>query len=293
MAARAQHAAQRLSRFSEIVVICLLVSSLFAQNCLANTFYSRQELLDIGSRNSDNFIDGLQLFPEIVRTTETTNPAPPTGSAHRRRMRAALRAKLKLTPHRLSLPSIFLANVWSLANKMDELRLWITTHKWIMDCNIMILTETWLDNSVPDSAIELAGCYMFRADRTADDSGKTRGGGLCIYVNKAWCTDTAIIESHCSPDLEYLMVKCRPFYLPREFTSTIVTAAYIPPDANAKLAMKELHAAISKQQTNFNNMSPAPQEEPRLWTMFTPTWLMLTKQSPSPTLDSLTTSLCF
>ena len=45
------------------------------------------------------------------------------------------------------------------------------------------------------------------------------------------------------------MVRCRPFYLPREFTSTVVTAAYIPPDANAKLAMKELHTAISKQQT--------------------------------------------
>ena len=29
-----------------------------------------------------------------------------------------------------------------------------------MDCNIMILTETWLNNSVPDSAIELAGRYM-------------------------------------------------------------------------------------------------------------------------------------
>lgn len=38
-------------------------------------------------------------------------------------------------------------------------------------------------------------------------------------------------------------------YLPRVFTSTIVTAAYISPDANAKLAMKELHAAVSKQQT--------------------------------------------
>ena len=46
------------------------------------------------------------------------------------------------------------------------------------------------------------------------------------------------------------MVKCRPFYLPREFTSTSITAAYIPPDADAKLAMKELHAAISKQQTD-------------------------------------------
>lgn len=44
------------------------------------------------------------------------------------------------------------------------------------------------------------------------------------------------------------MVKCRPFYLPREFTSTIITAAYIPPDANAKHAMDTLHAAIGKQQ---------------------------------------------
>ncbi len=45
------------------------------------------------------------------------------------------------------------------------------------------------------------------------------------------------------------MIKCRPFYLPPEFTSTIITAAYIPPNANAKLAMNKLHAAISKQQT--------------------------------------------
>ena len=113
----------------------------------------------------------------------------------------------------------------------------------------MVFTETWLHSDVPDNAIELAGRYTLRADRTADDSGKTRGGGLCIYVNKAWCTNTVIVGRHCSANLEFLMVKCRPFYLPREFTSTIITAVYIPPDANAKLALNELHAAISKQQT--------------------------------------------
>ena len=52
-----------------------------------------------------------------------------------------------------------------------------------------------------------------------------------------------------SANLEYLIVNCRRFYLPREFTSTVVTTTYIPLDANAKFAMKELHAAISKQQT--------------------------------------------
>ncbi len=60
-------------------------------------------------------------------------------------------------------------------------------------------------------------------------------------------TDT--IESHCSANLEYLMVECQPFYLAREIPSTVVTAAYTSLDAIAKLVIKELHAAISKQQT--------------------------------------------
>ena len=114
-------------------------------------------------------------------------------------------------------------------------------HRMIMDCNIMIVTETWLNSGISNSAIKLDGRCLLPADRTADDCGKTWGGGLCIYVNKTWCTDTFITKSHCSAS--------RPFYLPREFTSTIVTAAYIPLDANAKIAMKELHSAISKQQT--------------------------------------------
>ncbi|KAL0177325.1 hypothetical protein M9458_026219, partial [Cirrhinus mrigala] len=167
----------------------------------------------------------------------------------RRGKRGGLRAKLKLTPHRLSLPSIFLANVRSLVNKMDEIRLRINHSKRLWNCNVMIFTETWLNSDISDNAIALAEHHTFRADRTADDSGKTRGGGLCIYVNKAWCTNSVILGRYCSADLEFLMVKCRPFYLPREFTSTIITAAYIPPDADAKLAMNELHAAISKQQT--------------------------------------------
>uniref|UniRef100_A0AAY4BNL9 Reverse transcriptase domain-containing protein n=1 Tax=Denticeps clupeoides TaxID=299321 RepID=A0AAY4BNL9_9TELE len=133
---------------------------------------------------------------------------------------------------------------------MDEIRLRINHSKKLWNCNVMIFTETWLNNGIPDNAIALAEHHILRADRTADDSGKTRGGGLCIYVNKAWCTNSTIIGRHCSANLEFLMVKCRPFYLPREFTSTIITATYIPPDADAKLAMNELHAAISKQQTD-------------------------------------------
>ncbi len=36
------------------------------------------------------------------------------------------------------------------------------------------------------------------------------------------------IKSFCSPDLEFHMLLCRPFWLPREFTAIIITAVYIP-----------------------------------------------------------------
>lgn len=68
---------------------------------------------------------------------------------------------------------------------MDELRLRIINQKSIMDCNVMIFTKTWLSRCVPNSAIELTGRYILRMDKIADDSGKTSGGGLCIYVNKS------------------------------------------------------------------------------------------------------------
>ncbi|KAK0146238.1 RNA-directed DNA polymerase from mobile element jockey [Merluccius polli] len=257
MATRAHRAPLCLLRIGKLAVLLILISGLFVQNSFSLTSYTRQELLDIGSLNFDCFSSNLRLSPELIRPTDATQATHPAGSARRRRKdgkqrrgkRGGIRAKLKLTPHRLSLPSLFLANVRSLVNKMDELRLRMTNSPRISNCNVTIFTETWLHNGTPDDAIKLAGYHTLRADRSADDSGKARGGGLCIYINKDWCTNSVIVGRHCSANLEFLMVKCRPFYLPREFTSAIVTAAYIPPDANAKLAMDELHAAISKQQT--------------------------------------------
>lgn len=84
-------------------------------------------------------------------------------------------------------------------------------------------------------------CYsLFQADRTAD-SGKRGGGGVCVYINNAWCRDAQMVQRHCSLDLEFLLLKCRPFYLPREFTAVFLEAVYIHPQAN-----QELHDVISE-----------------------------------------------
>ncbi|KAK1798910.1 hypothetical protein P4O66_007179 [Electrophorus voltai] len=77
---------------------------------------------------------------------------------------------------------IFLANVQSLANKMDELQLWITTQRWIMECNIMFLMETWLNSDIPNSAVELDGRSLFRADRVAEDSANKKLHNQTVFI---------------------------------------------------------------------------------------------------------------
>lgn len=53
--------------------------------------------------------------------------------------------------------------------------------------------------------------------------------------------------------VEALAVRCRPFYIPREFTVVIIVAVYIPPststNAKARGARSELYKIISDLQT--------------------------------------------
>ncbi len=90
-------------------------------------------------------------------------------------------------------------------------------------------------------------------DRTAE-AGKNKGGGVCFFINKKWCDsrNISILSRSCSPHLEHLSIICRPFYLPREFTSIIVTAVYIPPQADTILALSKLHDELS----GYNNKHP-------------------------------------
>lgn len=131
---------------------------------------------------------------------------------------------------------------------MDELRLLLVNNNTVEKSCILLFTETWLQPSTPDAAIEIEGFTAHRQDRTRD-SGKNKGGGLCVYTNNNWCTNSVPVSRYCSPDLEYVTVKCRPFYLPREFSVIIITAVYIPPDAKASSALGLLYDAVNDQQS--------------------------------------------
>lgn len=165
---------------------------------------------------------------------------------------------------------------------------------------------------MPDSAFQIDSQQLFRVD-CDHQSGKTRGCGLCMYVNKGWWTNCELVKSHCAEVIELMTVRCRPFYLPPEFTAVFVTIVYIPPGANANKALKELHDTISLLQTkhpeafyvvagDFNHMKLTdtlpcfyqhvdfPTGEITLWTVCTATFAVHTKLSPTPTWVSLTTS---
>jgi hypothetical protein len=76
------------------------------------------------------------------------------------------------------LPSILLANVQSLDNKLDVVQSQISYQQDIKNCNVLCFTESWLND---DMHIQLAGYTLHRQDRTAH-SGKTRGGVEYIVI---------------------------------------------------------------------------------------------------------------
>ncbi|XP_030001385.1 uncharacterized protein LOC115427118 [Sphaeramia orbicularis] len=145
------------------------------------------------------------------------------------------------------LPSMFMTNGRSIIPKMDELELLTTENVLMKNCSVMFITETWLHPQIPDAAAELVDRTLHRYDKTKE-SGRTRGGGLCVYVHSGWCINSKIIEMHCSPNVEILAVSWRPFYLPRQLTVAILIAVYIPLDANVSNALSLLLTVVNKQR---------------------------------------------
>ncbi len=202
------------------------------------------EFLNAGALFTDTALE------HFVCTARPVQPRPRKRS-RKRWKRASVLVRLGCCPLWHPLPTILLANIQSLDNKLCELRAHISYQRETRDCCVICFTETWMSALVPDSAIELTGFSVHRSDRAKELTGKSRGGGVCFYINNSWCNERNLhsIKSFCSPDLEFHTLLCRTFWLPREFTAIIITAVYIPPQANTDQALRELYRNISEQET--------------------------------------------
>lgn len=63
-------------------------------------------------------------------------------------------------------------------------------------------------------------------------------------------------QGHAHWLLNTITIKCWPFYSPREFTSILFTAVYIPPQAKAAEALEELYTAISGYEDKYPQAVP-------------------------------------
>ncbi len=131
--------------------------------------YSHEFLLDVGRTTflELNFTHVEELRDLGLLRRPTTSPTPTTASRpqrrrHKRRERKQKRgkrggiwARLAANPQKPAIPTIILANVRSLDNKLDYIQLLCSTQRTVKDCCVFVFTETWLSNSVPDCAIQL------------------------------------------------------------------------------------------------------------------------------------------
>ena len=229
--------------FARTVIICLLVL------CIVSCAYSSDNNFRyVPSHNLIRYnmaeLLSLRSSPFVVKPSDLPKEIRP----RKRGRKGGFKSRNKSRGFKPFLPTVITGNVRSLANKTDELSAWIQHNNSFKTCSLICFSETWLDSDKTDECVVMDGFKLFRGDRDYKETQKTKGGGVCVYVNKNWCNpqNCTLKYQHCDKNIEFISVGIRPYYLPREFTQVIVTSLYIPPDANYTHATERLGSHIGK-----------------------------------------------
>lgn len=144
-----------------------------------------------------DFIAEDRLIADISCHREYFNTRDKKCKVWKRGSRGGVRQRLKrLNLHRIPLHSILLCNVQSIRNKVDEIQANVIHLEKFRDACIMAFTKTWLTPADVDTDLTLSGFgAQVRLDRDADVTGKSQGGGVCLYVNQRWCKNITVRET--------------------------------------------------------------------------------------------------
>lgn len=116
-------------------------------------------------------------------------------------------------------------NIRSLLPKIRELDLFLN-HSVI---DVMVVVETWLNDSIRDSDLHISNYNIVRSDRAG------RGGGVCIYFNKN--LSYSVIDA--SGNIEQLWLSFR-----WHNCRFVVGGVYKPPTVNYKYFIDELENSL-------------------------------------------------
>jgi hypothetical protein len=158
-----------------------------------------------------------------------------------------------------------MGNVQSLRNKLDELQGMVRFQKDYKDCCVLAFTETWFTERDQDTELAIDGFGApLRLDRDPETTGKRQGGGVCVYINKTYCSSMTIRDRICTPDIELLSVSLRPFYLPREFPQLFIISIHSP---QGKRCVKRIltKCRLKRPCKISTSMFPAQPDGTRYW----------------------------
>ena len=120
-------------------------------------------------------------------------------------------------------------NTRSVFNKLDELKL------RLKQFDIIVFTETWLNNMTDDSLLKWEGFNLVRRDR--DLIRNKKGGGVCIYIHDS--IPYTNIEEHkglSDHNLEFILLKVKP-HMQKPLN---LLGVYRPPDGAPKECVDHL-----------------------------------------------------
>ena len=121
-----------------------------------------------------------------------------------------------------------ISNIRSLVGKVDELYALVSVTK----SQLVLVTETWLNDNIPDEVAQVPGMTLIRKDRALNNGVRGRGGGVAVFV------DNNIHVKHrmdiSTSPFECLWVILRPQWLPRAISRIAVAVVYLPPSMSSE-----------------------------------------------------------
>ncbi|XP_039439344.1 uncharacterized protein LOC120420401 [Culex pipiens pallens] len=128
--------------------------------------------------------------------------------------------------------SFYYQNVRGLRTKIDDLFL------AVIDCDydVIVLTETWLDDEIFSPQLFGTGYVVYRNDRDTVRTGKKTGGGICIAVSKKFDSTEFPVPTDAS-SIEQLWVVINGVADQKLYVGSV----YISPDLARNSAVIESH----------------------------------------------------
>ena len=142
----------------------------------------------------------------------------------------------------LKVLTIMLANVMTLAPKMDEVSEFILCH----NTNLAFITETWLKDSLSGGVVQFPGFAVVRKDWKVIDHG-----GVCAYIQEGNCRYKQVKDLNCCEDHESLWLYLRPNRLLRGFSCIIVDVIYHPPKADGPVFRDHLFQSLALKEACY------------------------------------------